>query len=513
MHRFRMFSFVAAIGMAVAGSVPARAVDPTPHLDGETFLVVRVRPGKMDLTKAVAFLSSKKIIDQTQALAAGLAIGTVKAGIDKNVDEMWIGMSTKGLDSGEPLPIIMVPKKDDEQVKSLKSLLARVPGSDMLKMEEGSGMLFWGPESALKAAKEGKGKARADLTEAMKSWNSEHSIQIAIVPTEDQKRTLREFAPTLGGRIPGLDPNDLTEKLEWVGLSFDVFPPKAKLFIKQADGKAATKALNFMQKGLDIAPKLLAQQPDARDIVEQVGKIVDEMKKGMKVEKDGLLMEMEDSQPILDLIGESAKKAQEAAKRMQSVNNMKQIGLALHNSHDAQGGFPAPAITSKDGKPLLSWRVKILPYIEEDRLYKQFKLDEPWDSDHNKKLINRIPKIYQNPNLKLENGKTTYLVPTGKGGLFANQGKDVKLNSVTDGTSNTIMVVEVPANMAVTWTKPEDWEVSGTEAVDKFLAGLKDGFNAAFADGSVRFIAKKVEPKILKALLTPDGGEVIQNIP
>jgi len=513
MHRFRMFSLVAAIGMAVAGANPARAVDPTPHLDGETFIVVRVRPGKVDLTKAVAFLSSKKIIDQTQALAAGLAIGTVKAGIDKNVDEMWIGMSTKGLDSGEPLPIIMIPKKDDEQVKSLKSLLARVPGSDMLKMEEGSGMLFWGPESALKAAKEGKGKARADLAQAMKSWNNDHAIQIAIIPTEDQKRTLREFAPTLAGRIPGMDPNDLTEKLEWAGLSMDIFPPKAKLFIKQADGKAATKALNFLQKGLDIAPKMLAQQPDARDIVEQVGKIVDEMKKGLKVENDGLVLEIEDSQPILDLIGESAKKAQEAAKRMQSANNMKQIGLAFHNSHDAQGGFPAPAITSKDGKPLLSWRVKILPYIEEDRLYKQFKLDEPWDSDHNKKLINRIPKVYQNPNLKLENGKTTYLVPTGKGGLFANQGKDVKLNSVTDGTSNTIMVVEVPANMAVTWTKPEDWEVSGAEAVDKFLAGLKDGFNAAFADGSVRFIAKKVEPKILKALLTPDGGEVIQNIP
>ena len=78
MHRFRMFSLVAAIGMAVAGANPARAVDPTPHLDGETFIVVRVRPGKVDLTKAVAFLSSKKIIDQGQALAAGLAIGTVK---------------------------------------------------------------------------------------------------------------------------------------------------------------------------------------------------------------------------------------------------------------------------------------------------------------------------------------------------------------------------------------------------------------------------------------------------
>ncbi len=513
MHRFRMFSLVAAIGVAIAGAVPARAVDPTPHLDGETFVVVRLRPGKVDLTKAVAFLSSKKIIDQGQALAAGLAIGTVKAGIDKNVDEMWIGMSTKGLDNGEPLPIIMIPRKDDEQVTALKSLIGRVPGNELLTMGEGNGMLFWGTPTSVKAAKEAKGKARLDLVQAMKAWNNDHSIQIAIIPTEDQKKTIREFGPMLAGRLPGMDPNDLTEKLEWACLSLDVYPPKAKLFVKQADGKAATKALNFMQKGLEIAPKLLAQQPDARDIVEQVGKVVDEMKKGLKVENDGLVLEIEDSQPILDLIAESAKKAQESAKRMQSMNNLKQIGLAFHNNHSALGDFPAPAITSKDGKPLLSWRVKILPFIEEERLYKQFKLDEPWDSDHNKKLVNRMPKVYQNPNLKLENGKTTYLVPTGKGGLFAAQEKGVKLNNVTDGTSNTIMVVEVPANMAVTWTKPEDWEVTAEGAVEKFLAGLKDGFNAGFADGSVRYIKKTIDVKTLKAVLSPDGGEVINNIP
>jgi prepilin-type processing-associated H-X9-DG protein len=75
------------------------------------------------------------------------------------------------------------------------------------------------------------------------------------------------------------------------------------------------------------------------------------------------------------------------------------------------------------------------------------------------------------------------------------------------------MVVEVPANMAVTWTKPEDWEVTAEGAVEKFLAGLKDGFNAGFADGSVRYIKKTIDVKTLKAVLTPDGGEVINNIP
>jgi prepilin-type processing-associated H-X9-DG protein len=152
----------------------------------------------------------------------------------------------------------------------------------------------------------------------------------------------------------------------------------------------------------------------------------------------------------------------------------------------------------------------IRPYIEEERLYKQFKLDEPWDSDHNKKLINRMPNTYKNPALKLENGKTTYVVPTGKETIFANPAKGVKLNEINDGTSNTLITMEVPASMAVTWTKPEDWDGGTAGAIEKLLAAVKDGFNVGFGDGSVRYMNKKIDPKVLKAILTPDGGETVE---
>src|SRR5262245_59728137 len=82
------------------------------------------------------------------------------------------------------------------------------------------------------------------------------------------------------------------------------------------------------------------------------------------------------------------------AHRRTSQNNLKMVRLAMHNFHDAMGRFPAATAYAKNGKPLLSWRVAILPYIEEDALYRQFKLDEPWDSPHNKKLIAKMPKIY-----------------------------------------------------------------------------------------------------------------------
>src|SRR5215208_5386317 len=73
--------------------------------------------------------------------------------------------------------------------------------------------------------------------------------------------------------------------------------------------------------------------------------------------------------------------------------NLKQIALAFHNHHDANGRLPGN-ICDKNGKALLSWRVQILPYLEEDKLYFEFKLDEAWDSDHNKKLIEKLPKTY-----------------------------------------------------------------------------------------------------------------------
>src|SRR5262249_51556565 len=93
----------------------------------------------------------------------------------------------------------------------------------------------------------------------------------------------------------------------------------------------------------------------------------------------------------------AVQKTREAASRMQNQNNLKEMALAMHNYHDVNGKFPPAAICDKQGKPLLSWRVAILPYVEQDNLYKQFKLDEPWDSEHNKKLIAQMPKVYALP--------------------------------------------------------------------------------------------------------------------
>ncbi|OWK34458.1 hypothetical protein FRUB_10429 [Fimbriiglobus ruber] len=201
----------------------------------------------------------------------------------------------------------------------------------------------------------------------------------------------------------------------------------------------------------------------------------------------------------------AVQKTREAASRARSTNNLKQIALAMHNYEATYGTLPAAAITDKNGKKLLSWRVSILPYIEQNQLYNQFKLDEPWDSEHNKKLIPLMPITYADPRLPAEVGKTFYKVFVGKDAGF-DPVKKRRFVDITDGTSNTFMAAAT--GEPVTWTKPDDIEID----IEKPLPDLMKPFGSllvAFFDGSVRYVAPGVAPKTLKALITPTGGEVV----
>ena len=193
------------------------------------------------------------------------------------------------------------------------------------------------------------------------------------------------------------------------------------------------------------------------------------------------------------------------------MNNLKQIALAMFNYETTFNSFPAAYRTTKAGKPGLSWRVQILPYLEQDALYKEFNLDEPWDSEHNKKLIEKMPKIYAAPGSKAaKEFKTVYLVLRGDTTVFPG-GKGTRIQDITDGTSNTILAVEASDDRAVIWTKPDDYEVDFKKPMAG-LVGLHDGgFVAAFADGSVHFLKGSIDNDTLKALFTRAGNEVIDS--
>ncbi len=215
---------------------------------------------------------------------------------------------------------------------------------------------------------------------------------------------------------------------------------------------------------------------------------------------------------LVALLLPAVQAAREAARRNTSLNYMKMMMLALHNFASAQGTFPAHAKYSADGKPLLSWRVMILPYMEQQALYEQFHLDEPWDSEHNKTLIPLMPDMYRDSSSShaTADGLTNFLGVAGEGRLFDGTEKGRRMAAITDGMSNTLAIVQVSDDSAVEWTRPDDWEMDEAAPVAG-LGGLNAGgvFLAAFCDGHVEAISTAVDPTVLKAISTVEGGEVV----
>ena len=210
---------------------------------------------------------------------------------------------------------------------------------------------------------------------------------------------------------------------------------------------------------------------------------------------------------LVGLLLPAVQAAREAARRVSASNNLKQIGLAIHNYHSAYKRIPGP-IVDKDGKPLLSWRVAILPFIEQQALYEQFHLDEPWDSEHNIQFADMLIPVFEDPSLPLEPGKTVFRALIGEEFGMKPDGKS-RFRDITDGLSNTLAVVEADRSEAVVWSKPEIMELDMDDPISQMGHVHQGGFNVLMYDGAVIFMTHSVDQELFKKMLTAAGGEQI----
>lgn len=205
-----------------------------------------------------------------------------------------------------------------------------------------------------------------------------------------------------------------------------------------------------------------------------------------------------------------------ASRTVESRNNLKQIALALHNYHDANGKFPPAVVTDADGKPLYSWRVELLPYLELGHLYDRFDKTKAWDDPANLSVSNAVVEVFRSPlDDSLPPSGNSYFVLVGAKTLFPPD-RGIGMAEVTDGTSNTIAVVELKG-VAGSWAAPIDPKIEGVAmsigpAPSQLNPTQADRLNVAMCDGSVRSLPITTPSHTLHLLFTRNDGMVV-NIP
>lgn len=202
-----------------------------------------------------------------------------------------------------------------------------------------------------------------------------------------------------------------------------------------------------------------------------------------------------------------------SAKLRSARSNLERIALGMHNYHSAYKRLPSAATKDPAGKPLLSWRVQVLPFLgkKEQKLFQRFHMDEPWDSPNNRQLIKEMPDVFRMDAAARPDGRSTISIPVGESMIFHND--EPRFRDIIDGLSNTIMVVEVPEDRAEIWTKPG----GGVQvSPENPAAGIGGHFGnkalLVWGDGSVRLVDLVKNRDKLYPMFTRNGKELLDGI-
>jgi beta-lactamase regulating signal transducer with metallopeptidase domain len=298
---------------------------------------------------------------------------------------------------------------------------------------------------------------------------------------------------------------------ERLALSLNLASPNAKEALKVRDTLAAVVTL--AQNSLSQARGQFSRLPGGEGaVLLRAADTADTLLDSVKVEQkeDQVLAtaaaDADDAASLVAMLLPAVAQARSAARRAQSTNNLKQLALAMHNFADVNKSFPSAVLYGSDGKPPHSWRVAILPYLDQAQLYNQYKFDEPWDSANNKQVLAKMPAVFRDPNDPPDSISSSYYGLVGPSTIFPGK-EGTPIVQILDGTSNTIMLVE--AKRDIPWTKPEDIPYADDKPLPKLGGHYADIFIAAMCDGSVRAYSQKIDQQLLRALITRAGNEVI----
>ncbi len=469
----------------------------------------------MDLEQMTILVASSLIPDPN-APPAGPESPTVVFRFSKAIDAK--SMSNRLLDdtvershNGKTYYTTTIP---DDVPAEYRSMMRIVAGC---ALEERT--FFVGPEPRLKAILSQQAGSASPLRGMLAELGTDDDA-IVVVRLESVKDKLKRLADEGREALPPpmADLADIPDQLSSAVIRVNISSDNLlSATLTGYDAQSAGKLETHISGGIDMAKQAFAGIRDQLGMVlpgeagTEAAGLVDQFIAGITVKKSGSTLEVNVKKPAgltdfaNDIGPKLAEMAEQSAQDAMQMNNLRQLALAMHNYHDVNGHLPS-TIRDSDGKPLLSWRVHLLPYLEADDLYQQFKLDEPWDGPNNKPLIERMPEVFGTNG----DGKTRYLAFSGENTPLGGE-KPVGFRDVIDGTSNTIMCVQAGPEKAVTWSKPEDLEFNQENPLAALGTIPAKGFRTALLDGGCYTIPKDIELETLRRLIQHNDGQPVED--
>ncbi len=524
---------LAAMALAVALIFIARPVAGqdsvgaalAPYLDAQTIAVARVDLDKLNLP--TVFTIVQRATSQIEALDLDPQVVAALPSIAQQLQsdlrgagchEVYAVMRLSDLMAGE-LPYLVAPLGPGADERAIAGLLfsgradgptsrprqnRQSPGAAARRV--GSAVVVAGA-NVLASLEQIEPVPRPELLAALAA-GADQPVQAAVAFNDDQRRALRD---SLTGDLPLGLPDDtgarLADDMQWLNLGLGSAAASPMRLVVQGRSNAAAERLSVLASAIlqiPSRPELAGANGSGLQVV--LGGIHPTLNGDRLTASLGEAVARALAEAIAPQLIESGL----ASRRVACANKLKQISLAMNNYDSRTGHLPPPAIYDKDGKPLLSWRVALLRDLDEGALYREFHLDEPWDSEHNRQLIARMPAVYACPSVDVSSeGRTTYQVPRHAESAFPG-GEGVQRRDIKDGANNTILAIEVASENAVVWTKPDDWNVD----LDHPFVGLGgehgSGFNFATVDGAVSFGRMDMQASLLRGFVTRAGAEPTQ---
>lgn len=472
-------------------ATPQRRFDPVlDYIDQDIHLVGWLDTTQFDVAEVAQFMAAV-VKEKTAEQSITAALDTMKAGLNsEGCKGFYLIGSLPELMTGGALLVFPC-----ESPKTLQTFLESMPSPlPNMQFQVDGDVLLYGAKLRIDTAIKKKRSISAGLKHALSDPAADMPHGIVFAPPASFG-DLMQFPVLMGtqSRPAALLPflksgNDL----RWVMISGKLPPRDMAVIVDFKDAASAVKA--------DRARQALLEEMPLDGSAEFIA---------YSVESNRWMKRIPDPEAAIQWLQEM-RENELGPMDNEISNRLKQIGLALHNYYETYDQFPPQAVVDAAGNRLLSWRVLILPYLDQQALYDQFHLDEPWDSPHNLRLAQTIPEAYAPQTQgELKPGYTRVVAPLTADSAFGRPGKPLKFSDITDGTSNTIWFVEGPVAAAVPWSKPDDWEIDA-DSYQEWLPTKKDSAPAGYIDGSVRRITGAAPWEIVNKLLTVSGGEVVE---